>query len=215
MTPHVTEGHIGRRFLDISGLPTHTLGHQDAMWWGMWLLLSIEGTMFALLTTAYFYLRGNQSEWPPPGATNPPLAITVTTVVLLLLAAAAMFFAFRAAADARLPVIRLAFAATTLLGTLALAARAGELATIGYRWNSHAYGSLVWGFYFLHSVHLLAAVTLSALFTALFYLGPVEFKRLRDVRLVAFFWWFGAAGWLLVWAIVTFDDLLLRNSLVS
>jgi cytochrome c oxidase subunit 3 len=207
-----TGAHVGRKLLDVSHLPSFAFGHRDPLWWGVWMLIVIEGMMFSLLLTSYFYLRGNHGQWPPTGAVNPPLAMTLTTVVLLLLSCAPMYLAFRAAWDGRLRRIQRGMLLATLVSAAAAAARGFEIGAIGYNWNSHAYGSLVWGIYFMHTLHLAAGVVENAVMTALVYRGPVEKKHMLDLRLGAIYWWFVAVGWVVLWAIVIGDDLLNRNS---
>src|SRR5215213_10607182 len=199
--------HVGRRLIDVSQLPTYAHGHRDPMWWGIWMLIAIEGMMFALLATSYFYVRGNYSEWPPTGAAQPPLYITASTVVLLLISCVPVFIAYRAAWDGDLRPIQLGMLGATIISAVALVARGFELATIGYNWNSHAYGSLVWSFYFMHTFHLISGVIENAVITALLFAGPVEKKHMADVRIGAFYWWFVVVSWVVLWAIVIGDDL--------
>jgi cytochrome c oxidase subunit III len=207
--------HIGRRFLDVSQLPAYAYGHRDPLFWGVWMLIAIEGMMFALLATSYFYLRGNYSEWPPTGVVQAPLWLSGTTVALLILSSLPMYLAYRAAYDGRLRQIQLGMIGVTLISAIAAAVRGYEIANIGYQWNSHAYGSLVWAFYFMHTLHLVAGVVENAVFTALTLRGPVEKKHMLDVRLGAYYWWFVVVSWLVLWAIVYGDELLFRNSFIA
>ena len=206
---------VGRRMLDVSGLPTVAFGHRDPLWWGLWMLIAIESTMFALLLTSYFYLRGNAREWPPTGAAQAPLWLTLSVVIVLLASCVPVWVAFRAALDGRLRPIQLGMLWGTILSAVALALRAWELTSIGYNWNSHTYGSIVWSFYFMHTFHLASGVLENLVMTALLYKGPVEKKHMVDLRLSSIYWWFVAVSWLVLWAVVIFDDLLFRNSFVS
>lgn len=200
-----TGAHVGRKLLDVSHLPTFAFGHRDPLWWGLWMLIAIETMMFVLLGMSYFYLRGNYTDWPPPGATQPPLWISGSTVGLLLLSCATMYVAFRAAWDGKLRIIRIGMVLTTVLSALALIPRGFEFATIGYNWNSHAYGSVVWGLYFMHTLHLTAGVVENTVFTVLTFTGPVEKKHMLDVQLSSYYWWFVAVSWVPLWAMVMFD----------
>lgn len=207
--------HIGRRFVDVSQLPEHAFGHRDPLWWGVWMLIAIEGMMFALLAVSYFYLRGNYGEWPPTGVVQPPLWLSGSTVALLLVSCVPMWIAFRAAWDGRLRPIQLGMLAVTIVSAIAAAVRGWEISQIGYRWNSHAYGSVVWSFYFMHTFHLVSGVVENAVITALVFKGPVEKKLMIDIRLGAFYWWFVVVIWVVLWAVVFGDDVLFRNSLIA
>ncbi|HKR62764.1 MAG TPA: cytochrome c oxidase subunit 3 [Thermoanaerobaculia bacterium] len=201
----MTEGRVGRRFVDVSGLPTYVQGHRDPLWWGLWALVCVEATMFALLVASYLYLRGNESEWPPTGAVQPPLALTASTLVVLLLSAIPMWIAFRAAADHRLRPIQISMIFVTLLSAIAAVTRGYEFAKFGYWWHSHAYGSIVWAIYFMHSFHLLSGVVENAIFTALVFRGPVEKKHMLDLRLSSYYWWFVVFTWLPLWGLIMGD----------
>jgi heme/copper-type cytochrome/quinol oxidase subunit 3 len=200
-----------RRVIDVSGLPTFALDHRDPLWWGLWSLICIEGTMFALLVASYFYLRGNESEWPPTGVVQPALALTATTLALLVLSAIPMWFAFRAALVENLRTIQISMVLATILSALAALSRGFELASFQYYWNSHAYGSIVWAIYFMHTFHVASGVLENAIFTALVFRGPVEKKHMLDLRLSAYYWWFVVAAWVVLWSIV-FGDAFLFGS---
>jgi cytochrome c oxidase subunit III len=202
--------HVGRRFLDVSGLPTFAFGHRDPTFWGVCMLIAIETMMFALLGSSYFYLRGNYSIWPPPGASQAPLWLTASTVIALVLSAIPMAVAYRAAWDGKLRPIQVGFIGVTLLSVVAVALRGYEIYRIGYNWNSHAYGSVVWAFYFMHTLHLASGVVENAVMTVLVYRGPVEKKHMLDVRLGAMYWWFVVVSWVVIWGIVIGDDLMAR-----
>src|SRR6185295_12855877 len=167
------------------------------------------------LLTSYFYLRGNETEWPPTGAAQAPLWLTLSVVLVLLASCVPVWVAFRAALEGRLRPIQLGMLWGTILSAVALALRAYELAAIGYQWNSHAYGSIVWALYFMHTFHLASGVVENLVMTALLYKGPVEKKHMVDLRLSSIYWWFVALSWMVIWAIVMFDDLLFRNTFVS
>src|SRR5438128_2774555 len=69
-----------RRLIDVSGLPHTVFGPgKSILWWGTIGMVVIEGTFFALLIAAYFYLRTRVSDWPP---SQIPPTITVGTVNL-------------------------------------------------------------------------------------------------------------------------------------
>lgn len=208
MTQH--EGHVGRRFLDVSGLPSFAFGPRDSLWWGVMLLIAIEGTMFALLAVSYAYLRGNESVWPPAGAVQPPISVTLLTLVILLLSCVPMAWAFRAAVHDDLRRVRQGMLWATILSLLALIPRTMEFQKLGYNWNSHAYGSMVWAIYFMHTFHLAAGAVENIVFTTLIYKGPVERKHMLDVRLGSYYWWFVVAGWVVMWAMIFGDTLLQR-----
>ena len=81
--------------IDVSALPTMAYGPRSTLWWGVVSMLAIETTMFALLFATYFYLRGNESIWPPGGGShgNPPVGPATAGLFLLLLSVLPMVLA--------------------------------------------------------------------------------------------------------------------------
>jgi heme/copper-type cytochrome/quinol oxidase subunit 3 len=195
----------GRRFIDVSELPMFAFGPRDPIWWGLFSLLAIESTMFALLASSYFYLRGNEHQWPPPGVHQAPLWLTASTVILLLVSVIPTWWAFRAAIEFRLRPIQIGFLLGTLASAVACITRAYELATIGFNWNSHAYGSIVWAIYFMHTFHLASGTVENVVMTALLFKGPVEKKLMPDIRLSCIYWWFVVVSWIPFWIVIMFD----------
>src|SRR3954470_11205822 len=75
---------IHRRELHVGNLPTVVFGHRSLIWWGTIGMMAIEGTMFAIVIAAYFYLRTRISDWPP-GLMPPALKYGVLNTVWFLL----------------------------------------------------------------------------------------------------------------------------------
>jgi heme/copper-type cytochrome/quinol oxidase subunit 3 len=193
-----------RPVIDVSALETTAIGHRAPLWWGVMGMIAIESTMFALLAATYFYLRGNASVWPPP-RNQPPLALDTVLVALLLLSVFPMWKTLKAAKEGRLRGMRFWLSVATVLGLACLVVRGFEFATIGFRWDAHVYGSIVWSILGMHALHLLASNGENLLFLALLFKGPVEEKHLGDLYLNAFYWFFVVISWLPFYAIVFLD----------
>ncbi len=197
--------------IDVSNLPTTAFGMRDPLWWGVAGIMCIEGTMFAILAASYFYLRGGAHLWPPPGVRHPGLGITTLNLAILLASAYPMHRAARAAAREELQTIRRWLIAATVLMVAFLAVRIAILRALTFRWDSHAYGSLVWTAGGLHSLHVVTGIGENLLFIALLTLGPVEDKHMDDLRLNSMYWYFVTACWVLFYAIFFLDPGLLAT----
>lgn len=195
--------------IDVSGLPTFAFGPRDALWWGVVSLFAIEATVFALTLVTYFYLRGGAVEWPPPGVRMPHLLATVNLIVLLA-SVYPMHRANRAALKSDLKPMRTWLFVAMVLSFVALLLRAFELPGMTFRWNHHAYGSIVWTIYGLHTLHLLSSCMENLLFLALLYRGPVEDKHRLDMRLNGLYWYFVVAVWVPLYAVLFWDPGLFR-----
>jgi cytochrome c oxidase subunit I+III len=196
--------------IDVSDLPTFAFGPRDALWWGVVGLIAIESTVFALAAVTYSYLRGGAIEWPPPGAEMPHLVGTVN-LVLLIASVFPMHLANRAALRGSLRPMRTWLLVASVISLVCLVLRGFELSGMTFRWNHHAYGSIVWTIYGLHTLHLLTSCGENLLFLTLLYRGPVEEKHRLDLRLNGLYWFFVVASWLPLYAILFWDPGLFRR----
>ncbi len=80
---------------------------RPAAWWGMVMLISSEGVLFAAFIGTFFYLRFNDPRWPPAGDPEPKVVVPLLLVALLTTTGAVMQLAWRAARKGRLAATRL------------------------------------------------------------------------------------------------------------
>jgi cytochrome c oxidase subunit 3 len=181
--------------IDAARLPHVGWGPAAAVWWAVWSLITIEGTVFVLLVTVYVYLRGIATAWPPEGIRLPGLAGSTANVLLLLASVVPTVGAHRRATTHYLVV------ATVLsLGTIAL--RGVELAQLHVRWDGHAYGSIVWTILGTHLSHLVASTLEDVLLCLLMRFGPLEDRHYVDVTVSALYWYFVVAAWIPLYLLV-------------
>jgi len=195
--------------IDVSNLPTTAFGQRDPLWWGVAGVMCIEGTMFALMLASYFYLRGGAHVWPPPGVLHPGLGITTGNLVILLLSILPMHLAAQAAEREDLAKIRLWLVVSTVLFVAFLALRISIMHRLNFRWDSHAYGSLIWTTVGLHTVHVVTGIVENLLFINVLTRGPVEDKLMDDIRLNSMYWYFVVACWALFYGVFYLDPGLL------
>lgn len=201
-----------RPTLDVSDLPTVAFGARASIWWGAMGIMMIEGTMFAILAASYFYLRGNAAEWPPTGAFHPGVGLTTANLAILLASMIPMHYAAKAAHKEDLPGIKKGLIAATVLAVAVLVLRAVILSRLSYRWDSHAYGSLIWTSAGFHTLHLITGICENILFIVLLIKGPVEDKHLVDVRVNVLYWYFVVLSWVPFYVIFFLDPGLLDLS---
>jgi cytochrome c oxidase subunit 1/cytochrome c oxidase subunit I+III len=205
----MTGNMVNRPKIDVSALPNMAFGSRDPLWWGVTGLIAIETTMFALLVASYYYLRGGADLWPPPHS-HPALPWGIANLALLLVSVYPMHRVNRAALFGKVRVFRFWLIVTTVLGIASLVLRGEELARLTFRWNSHAYGSLVWTLFGFHTIHLLTSNVENLIFIVLLFKGPVEKKFCADLRLNGLYWFFVVAVWVPVFAIIYLDPGLFR-----
>jgi cytochrome c oxidase subunit III len=189
------------RVLDISTLPTFAFGQRSPMWWGTMGLMLIEGTVFALTIMSYFYLRSHASAWPM--SRSPPELIwgNINTAVMLG-SLVPNYFAKQAAERLDLRKVRLWMVVCLLFSIVFLGVRVLEFTALNTRWDSNAYGSVVWMLMGLHTTHLVTDAYDSAVLTTLMYTGPLEGKRFVDVSENAAYWYFVVLSWVPIYAVI-------------
>lgn len=190
-----------QRELDVSGLPSYAFGHRSLMWWGTFGLIAIEGTIFALAIGSYLYLRSQSDAWPIAAA--PPELLWGSVNTLILLASAWPNQMAKRAAEACDQIRTRRWLLVCLLFALAfLVLRGFEFAALHTRWDSNAYGSIVWTLLGLHTVHLLTDTYDTAVLEVLLFTGPMESQRFVDVSENALYWYFVVLSWLPIYAVI-------------
>jgi heme/copper-type cytochrome/quinol oxidase subunit 3 len=187
--------------LDVSHLAPGAFGHRSILWWGTMGIVLIEGTMFALMFGAYFYLRMRNSTWP---ANVPPPDLKWGTLNLFVLFASAVpnELAKKAAERIDLRAVRLWLIVCLAFGLLFNVIRALEFTTLNVRWDTNAYGSVVWMLLALHTTHILTDVLDTGVLTVLMFTGPIEEKRFVDVSENSLYWYFVVFTWVPVYAVI-------------
>jgi cytochrome c oxidase subunit III len=80
--------------------------------------------------------------------------------------------------------------------------RAMEFATLNVRWDSNAYGSVVWLLLGLHTTHIVTDLIDTIVLTVLFFTGPLDGKRYADVSENSFYWYFVVATWIPIYLVI-------------
>lgn len=189
------------RQVEVGHLPTYLFGHASLTWWGIGGLMIIESTVFALTVLTYFYLRSHAEVWPL--STQPPHLIWGTASLLLMLVSALPNYLTKRAAEREdLKGTRLGMLACLLFVVALLLVRAAEFTALNVRWDSNAYGSVVWMLLALHTTHLLTDAFDIAVLVALFHKGPFEGKRFVDASENALYWYFVVLSWIPIYAVI-------------
>jgi cytochrome c oxidase subunit III len=178
---------------DLSSLPRDPGGRRGAVYWGVILLIVIEGTVMASLITSYFYLRVmTPGTWPPAGIDPPDLLPSALGTAALVASMAPVMIAVHATRRGQgswvfwTLVMAVAFLAIYLAFSL-VDARARP-----YGPSKNAYASIVFtltGYQTAHAIGLLLFAGLVALMVKRKKTGaayPVA------VEALALYWYFVA-----------------------
>ena len=187
--------------LDVGELPTVVFGHRSLMWWGTLGMMAIEGTVFGLAIMAYFYLRSHQDTWPISSRPPDLLWGTLNTGVMLASFLPA-HLAKKAAERLDLRGVRVWLLASVVFGVVFAVVRGFEFAALNTRWDSNAYGSVVWLLLGLHTTHIVTDLIDTVVLAVLFFTGPLDGKRYVDVSENSFYWYFVVATWIPIYLVI-------------
>ena len=187
--------------LHVSDLPSFGFGHRSPMWWGTMGLIAIEGTVFVLSILSYFYLYSRSPTWPM--STPAPSLFWGTLNTLILIASSVPnHIAKHAAQKMDLARVRLWLVVCLAFSLAFLGVRVFEFSALNVRWDTDAYGSIVWMTMGLHTVHLLTDTIDSLVLTVLMFTGPIEGRRFVDVSENSVYWHFVVGSWLLIYTVI-------------
>jgi heme/copper-type cytochrome/quinol oxidase subunit 3 len=168
-------------------------------WWGMLLLLATELTLFGSLIASYFYLRFQNSAWPPAGIEDPSVTLPAVLTGVLVLTCVPMFFAVGAARAGG----RWRAWALVALALVAQAAYLGLQISLftrdmdSFSPAATAYGSIYFTLLGVHHAHVAVGLALD-----LWLLGALAFGltnyRLIALRVISLYWYFIAFVGILV-----------------
>jgi cytochrome c oxidase subunit III len=197
----VNDRTVRAEVLDVSALPSHAFSHRSPMWWGTLGMIAIEGTVFALTIMCYFYLRSHSTVWPM-SVLPPDLLWGTLNLVLMLVSAVPNQLAKKAGERYDLHGVRLWLGITIAFGLALLAVRVMEFAALNVRWDTNAYGSVLWTLLGLHTVHLATDWADSVVLEVLFFTGPLEGKRFVDISENALYWYFVVLAWIPIYFVI-------------
>ena len=197
--------------IDVSELPHHEFDTYDPVWWGNNLLLTIETSMFGILIATYFYLRQNFPLWPPPVAqltdTLRPLPILTygtANTILLVLSCAPMVMTDLSARRGNRSMSQVGLVIAVVCGLVAIILRSFEFSAVYFRWDSNAYGSIVWFMLGMHMLHLVVLTTEAVLLTIWVFTREYDMKHRVDVVTLAVYWYWVVAIWLILYGVIYF-----------
>jgi cytochrome c oxidase subunit III len=187
--------------LDVSDVPTYGFGHRSLLWWATASMMIIEGMVFAMVIVSYLYLKGRVPHWPPSGP-GPDLIWGTLNTIILLASCVPNALAKKAAERMDLAKVRLWLAVCLVFAVAFNGVRALEFTALNVRWDTNAYGSIVWLALGFHTVHVVTDFLDSSVLTALIFVGPIEERRFVDVSENALYWYFVVLTWLPMYAVI-------------
>ncbi|MEZ4682606.1 MAG: cytochrome c oxidase subunit I [Caldilineaceae bacterium] len=134
------------------GLPVRPNGSRIVARWAMNLMILIIAIGLSSLLFSYFYIRFQNTVWPPANTPPPGLLWPAVSTALLLISGAAMWWAFSSVRANRMGQLQMALFAVFLVGATALGLLTYTFLQVEFSYDTHAYGSL---YYLLHGFLIL------------------------------------------------------------
>jgi heme/copper-type cytochrome/quinol oxidase subunit 3 len=187
---------IAQRTLDVSELPVGDVSNHAPLWWGQLMLALIEASMFFILLAMYFYIRLSMDVWPSPGIQLPHLKPATLALIPLLLSAVGSYIASEAAKKNDRGGMLLGLALNIVLASLFLVARGFAWGEWNFNWRATAYGSIMWGIMYLHTIDAVADVILTVCLFVVIALGYRGVKQRLAVHVDSILWYFIVLIWL-------------------
>jgi len=172
------------------------------MWWGTMGIVLIEGTVFALAISAYYFYATRSSSWPPDGVAAPLLRWGTLNTLILLVSMVPNELARRAGEHVDLRSVRIWMVVCIAFGVAFNWVRVEEFRHLNVSWDHDAYGSIVWILLGLHTTHIVTDFLDTVVLTALMFVGPVEEHRFIDVEENAVYWYFVVLAWLPIYGVI-------------
>jgi len=200
-----------RPIIDVSELPHHGFDTIDPVWWGNNWLLAIETSMFAITIATYFYLRQNFVQWPPPLAQLtaslnplPDLGFGTANTILLLVSCIPMIWVDLSARRGYVTGVQRGLLLCLLCGLAAIILRGFEFPAVKFRWDSNAYGSIVWFTLGMHTLHLITLTCETFLLTLWAFMREFDMKHRVDITALAIYWYWVVGVWIVLYGIIYF-----------
>ena len=170
--------------------------HHPPIWWGNPLIILIEGGGLAVLAFTYLYIWRNFDSWPPTGTLVPDLGVSTLTLAVLIVGILPMWHVAQIAGRHQRPrELGLWLLVCALFGIGAAVLRVMEFKGVHTRWNSNAYGTIVWAILAVHLAHIVAATLETLVLGIVMLRGPVEEKHFVEISANAVYWYFVALSW--------------------
>ena len=192
-----------RLTIDVSDLPTTTFGRRSTTLWGTVGFMVIEGTTLIVTAASLLYIRGNFETWPPRPILPPELGLPTVVLLLLLVKLVPARLCVRAAKRLDTSATRRWLAVALLLGVAALGFRLLEFQSLNVRWDTNAYGSVVWTLLGFHTFLLAFDALETAALVLLFHSEDrLRTKHYTDAEDASIYEYFLSLSWVPLYALV-------------
>ncbi len=134
----------------------------------------------------------------------PQLGYGTANTILLLAGTIPMVLTDIAARRGSRGASQIGLIIAVLCGFAAVVLRSFEFAAVYFRWDSNAYGSVVWFMLGMHLMHLCVLMTEAVLLAIWIFTREFDMKHRVDIVTVAVYWYWVTGIWIVLYAIIYF-----------
>ena len=150
----------------------------------------------ALTVAVYLYLKSIAPQWPI-GVPAPDLGPGTWMTAFLVSSLIPNWFVHRWADRCDLKKLRWGLVMMAVIGVVPIVLRVYEFRALNVRWDTNAYGSVVWLLLGLHTTHLVTDVVETLVLAALMFTRHADNRRrYGDLQDNALYWTFVVLTWL-------------------
>lgn len=166
--------------------------------WAMWCVIATEGTLFACLFAAYYYLGNNKDRWAQESA--PDLMFPFVMLAILLSSSVVLMWGEKQVKAGNFRAGRFAVWGTIVLGIAFLGMQSFEYYS---NWTilapySDSYGSIFYTITSLHGAHVCVGLLMLAFLGILPRYGDTERTPHRPYQTIAMYWHFVDVVWIFI-----------------
>lgn len=188
--------------IDLRRLPTHPNGVDAPEWWGILMLVVIEGVVFTGAMASYFHLKVVSDAWPPAFIERPELLLPTLNTLILVLSTVPIWLGVRAMKEGNPRTARIGLPVSIAMLVVFLGLKAYEY--LGNAWgvSTHAYGSSVMLMTGLHVAHVFAVILKSSVILTYLHTGRIDPRRSVPLEANAVYYYFVAGIWVPLYATI-------------
>ncbi|HVL76660.1 MAG TPA: cytochrome c oxidase subunit I [Noviherbaspirillum sp.] len=183
-------------------LNLHYANPRSPGWWGTLIALLADGTLFASLIFAYFFLWTLSPQWPPTGYRDMSLLLPTAAMGMLLVASVLIEWGERSNRAGHTKRLQLGYLIAAALGVAYIVLQVMAIGSTGFGAREHAYGALVYTITGFQFVHVGAAVLMSVFIALRVWRGYISPLRPSEPAVVKLFWHYTVLQWLLGYGVI-------------
>jgi cytochrome c oxidase subunit I+III len=184
------------------GVPVRVHGSRAVAESGMRLTVLILGIALSSLIFSYFYIRLENTAWPPDNIPLPDMSLLLVNTALLLAGGGAMNYALINIRANKREQMKASLAVAFLLAITGLGLQIFDYSRLPFTWQSHAYGSIFYVLSWFAFLMLAAVLIMNAVAQLWAWRGFYSARNYVTIENTTLFWYSATAAWIVVFGIL-------------